>query len=74
MANSLQSFLDFGKFKFWAPKNNRVIGIDVGTSSVKVIQLRKEKGKAILRRMARSPLGHIVVYQLVKRLFCRPIN
>jgi type IV pilus assembly protein PilM len=57
MANSLQSFLDFGKFKFWAPKNSRVIGIDVGTSSVKVIQLRKEKGKAILETYGEIATG-----------------
>jgi type IV pilus assembly protein PilM len=57
MANPLQSFLNFGKFNFWTRKNNKVIGIDLGSSSVKVVQLRKEQGKAILETYGEIATG-----------------
>ncbi len=57
MANPLENFLNFRKFGLWKPSNTHVIGIDIGTSSVKVIQLRREKGKAILETYGEIATG-----------------
>src|SRR3989344_6479131 len=43
----------FGLFK----KQNSVIGLDIGSSSVKVIQLRKEKGRVILETYGELSTG-----------------
>ncbi|MDQ5957859.1 MAG: hypothetical protein QG665_191 [Patescibacteria group bacterium] len=69
----------FGLFK----KQNSVIGLDIGSSSVKVIQLRKDKGRVILEtygELATGPymekavgqavaLGPDILSQLIKDLF-----
>ena len=47
------SFLD----DFFKSKPRSVVGIDVGSSSLKVVQLRKEKGKAILETYGELALG-----------------
>ncbi|MBU3669078.1 MAG: type IV pilus assembly protein PilM [Candidatus Taylorbacteria bacterium] len=49
MSNFLQNF-------FKAPDES-VVGIDVGSSSVKVVQLRKKKGRAILETYGELALG-----------------
>ncbi|MBI2099812.1 MAG: type IV pilus assembly protein PilM, partial [Candidatus Vogelbacteria bacterium] len=59
-------FLNFKRFGFWKKKNNHVIGVDFGASSVKVIQLRKEKGRAILEtygEIATGPYRELAVGQ-----------
>ncbi|HUQ29934.1 MAG TPA: type IV pilus assembly protein PilM [Candidatus Paceibacterota bacterium] len=38
-------------------KNRSVLGVDIGSSSLKVVQLRKEKGKAILETYGELALG-----------------
>jgi len=38
-------------------KNNSVLGVDVGSSSLKVVQLRKESGRAILETYGELALG-----------------
>ena len=38
-------------------KDTRVIGIDIGTSSIKVVQLRKKSGKAVLETYGALALG-----------------
>ncbi|OHA58193.1 MAG: hypothetical protein A2571_02945 [Candidatus Vogelbacteria bacterium RIFOXYD1_FULL_44_32] len=43
----------FGLFK----KQNSIIGLDIGSSSVKVIQLRKEKGRVILETYGELSTG-----------------
>ncbi len=54
----------FGLFK----KQNSVIGLDIGSSSVKVIQLRKEKGRVILEtygELATGPYADKAIGQAV---------
>ncbi len=66
MVNPFERFLNFSRFGLWQKKSNRVIGIDFGTSSVKVVQLRKEKGRAVLEtygEMATGPYRDLAVGQ-----------
>ena len=49
MSNFIQNF-------FKSPEES-VIGIDVGTSSIKVVQLRKKKGRAVLETYGELSLG-----------------
>ncbi len=46
-------FLDF----LFKKKQQSVIGIDIGSSSLKVVQLRKEKGQAVLETYGELALG-----------------
>jgi len=39
------------------PKDSRVLGIDIGSSSVKVVQLKKQGGKAVLETYGEIALG-----------------
>lgn len=41
----------------FAKKENSVLGVDIGTSSLKVVQLRKEKGQAVLETYGELSLG-----------------
>lgn len=51
--------LDFLKnvFNSSMAQNNSAVGIDIGSSAIKVVQLRKEKGKAILETYGELALG-----------------
>lgn len=51
--------LDFLKnaFAAGAAQNQSAVGIDIGSSAIKVVQLRKEKGKAILETYGELALG-----------------
>ena len=40
-----------------SPKDTRVLGIDIGSSSVKVVQLKKQNGKAVLETYGEIALG-----------------
>lgn len=42
---------------FTAKKEDSVLGVDIGASSLKVVQLRKEKGKAVLETYGELSLG-----------------
>ncbi len=53
MANFFNNFLK----NFSRKPNNSVLGVDVGSASLKVVQLRKEKGKAILETYGEIALG-----------------
>ncbi|MBI2097581.1 MAG: type IV pilus assembly protein PilM [Candidatus Vogelbacteria bacterium] len=67
MANSLGKFFHFGQSALWQTKDNRVVGLDLGHSSVKAVQLRRDKGRAILEtygEMAVGPYGHLAVGQV----------
>ena len=55
MANQLQKI--FSGFSFGSKKEDSAIGIDIGASSVKVVQLRKENGKALLETYGAIALG-----------------
>lgn len=42
---------------FFAKKNSSVLGVDIGSSSLKVVQLRKERGQAVLETYGELSLG-----------------
>ncbi len=51
----------------WQKKDGRVIGLDLGHSTVKAVQLRSEKGRAILEtygEIAVGPYGQLAVGQV----------
>lgn len=43
--------------KLFEKKSTSVVGIDIGTSSIKVVQLRREKGRAILETYGAIAMG-----------------
>jgi type IV pilus assembly protein PilM len=45
------------KFSFWKPPASSVIGVDIGTSSIKIVQLKKEKERAILETYGALSIG-----------------
>lgn len=54
---------------FFGEKRRSVIGVDIGSSSAKVVQLRKEGGRAILEtygELALGPYGQVEVGRAVK--------
>ena len=51
------NILDFFKSAFRSDKNKSVLGIDIGPSSVKIVQLRRKKGRAILETYGELSLG-----------------
>lgn len=69
MAQTLEHFLDWKKLSrlgFWDGETNQVAGVDIGSSSVKVVQLRKDKGRAILEtygEIASGPYRGLAVGQ-----------
>jgi type IV pilus assembly protein PilM len=68
MANPFAKFLDFTKLALWQKKSDKVIGIDVGASSIKIVQLRKERGRAVLEtygEIATGPYRQMAVGQAV---------
>lgn len=64
----------FGKLgeiahSFFGEKRQSVLGVDVGSSSVKIVQLRKEGGRAVLEtygEIALGPYGGVEVGRAVK--------
>lgn len=61
MASFLSSIFSLGK-----KKSDSVIGIDIGSSSIKVVQLRRKGGKAILEtygELALGPYGNVEIGQ-----------
>jgi type IV pilus assembly protein PilM len=49
--------------------NPSVLGVDIGSSSIKVVQLKKQKGKAVLEtygELALGPLGNVEIGQATK--------
>lgn len=68
MAISTSLFSFFDKLWPWS-KSQSVVGIDIGSSSIKVVQLRKEKEQAILEtygELAAGPYGKMGVGQAVR--------
>jgi len=53
----MSNFLDKIFSVFSQKKNQSVIGIDIGSSSIKVVQLKREKGRAILETYGEIALG-----------------
>jgi type IV pilus assembly protein PilM len=61
MDSFLKSILSFGK-----SKSNSVVGVDIGSSSIKVVQLKRKSGKAILEtygELALGPYGNVEIGQ-----------
>jgi len=58
MTNSLSRL--FGKGDLWQKSNGSVVGIDIGHSSVKAVQLRAEGGQAILETYGEIATGPYV--------------
>jgi type IV pilus assembly protein PilM len=48
------------KFGFFTPSAQSIVGIDVGTSSIKIVQLKKEKERAILETYGALAVGPYV--------------
>ena len=53
MSNFLSSFID----QFFSKKSESVLGVDIGSSSIKVVQLRRKGGRAILETYGELSLG-----------------
>lgn len=53
----MTSILDSIKGVFQTDQNKSVLGIDVGPSSIKIVQLKKKKGRAILETYGELSLG-----------------
>jgi len=67
MATSLAKFFHFDRLALWQKKDQQVVGLDFGHSSVKAVQLRNEKGRAILEtygEIALGPYGNLAVGQV----------
>ncbi len=65
MANFLQKIFPSGSFGVFK-KGNSVVGIDFGASSIKVIQLKNDKGRAVLEtygELSTGPYGNLAVGQ-----------
>ncbi len=60
MSNSLSNIFS----SFFSSKEESVFGIDIGASSIKVVQLKKKKGKAILETYGELSLGPYAGFQV----------
>jgi len=54
------NFIDYIKNAFSHNQNKSVLGIDIGPSSIKLVQLKKRKGRAILETYGELSLGPYV--------------
>lgn len=59
MSNPLSNFFQ----SFLSPKDESVLGIDIGSSSIKVVQLKRKKGKAVLETYGELSLGPYAGFQ-----------
>lgn len=57
------SFADIFK-NFFSSKGESVFGIDIGSSSIKVVQLKRKKGKAVLETYGELSLGPYAGFQV----------
>jgi len=57
MANFLSNFFGSAAPALFKKENSSVVGIDIGSSSIKVVQLRKDKGRAVLETYGEIALG-----------------
>ncbi len=49
--------MSFFSSKIFAQSDNTVIGIDIGSSSLKIVQIKKERGRAVLQTYGELGLG-----------------
>ena len=67
MFNPFEKLWGGSKLVLWQKKDNKVLGIDIGHSSAKVVQLKKEHGRVILEtygEIALGPYGNLAVGQV----------
>lgn len=67
MFNPFEKLWSGSKLVLWQKKDNKVLGIDIGHSSAKVVQLKKEHGRVILEtygEIALGPYGNLAVGQV----------
>jgi len=57
MANPFSKLFDFKKLDLFKQQSNSVVGIDIGSSSIKVVQVRRDNGRAILETYGEIALG-----------------
>ncbi len=57
MDNPLQKIISAGKGIFSGPSSESAVGIDIGSSSIKVVQIKKKAGKAVLETYGAVSLG-----------------
>ena len=57
MANPFQKIIDASKGIFNPGSAESAIGIDIGTSSIKIVEIKKKNGKAILETYGTVSLG-----------------
>jgi Tfp pilus assembly PilM family ATPase len=55
MAGAFQNILN--SFNFFKKSEDSVLGIDIGASTIKAVQLRRQKGKAVLETYGALSLG-----------------
>lgn len=66
MPNLFNKFLNFRRLGLWQRKKNQVVGLDIGSASIKVVQIKREQGKAILEtygEIANGPYRNLAVGQ-----------
>ncbi|MEK7208649.1 MAG: type IV pilus assembly protein PilM [Patescibacteria group bacterium] len=66
-ATAFAKFLHLDHLALWQKKDQRVVGLDFGHSSVKAVQLRNEQGRAVLEtygEIAVGPYGDLAVGQV----------
>lgn len=57
MGSFLDTFKNVAKKEVFAKKETSVIGVDVGSSAIKIVQLKKENGVAVLETYGELSLG-----------------
>ncbi len=67
MLNPFSKLLHLGKAGLWQRGSSEVVGLDFGTSSVKAVQLKKDKGRILLEtygEIALGPYNNLAVSQV----------
>ena len=57
MANILDSIFEIKSIRKLFDRTNSVLGVDIGSSAIKVVQLSTKSGKAVLENYAELALG-----------------
>ncbi|MCC7004599.1 type IV pilus assembly protein PilM [Candidatus Nomurabacteria bacterium] len=60
MANPISDFFN----NLFQPKGQSVLGVDIGSSSIKVVQLKKKKGRAVLETYGEIALGPYAGFEI----------
>ncbi|MBI5138491.1 MAG: type IV pilus assembly protein PilM [Candidatus Vogelbacteria bacterium] len=57
MPNPFSNLFGLNKLALFQKQSNSVVGVDIGSSSIKVVQLKKDHGKAVLETYGEIALG-----------------